>query len=84
MSRVKLSCPSVLCVMDDNFDLLEIKKSISKKAKSEIVLSRTWAMLSMANLRPQTDLLPQAEEGRSSIEQVIWMYLRELSRMRDM
>lgn len=50
MSQVKLLCPSVLCGMDDNFGLLEIKKSISKKAKNEIVLSRTGAMLSMANL----------------------------------
>jgi len=54
MSHVKLLCPSVLCVMDDNFGLFEIKKSISKKAKNGIVLSRTGAMLSMADpdLRP--------------------------------
>jgi hypothetical protein len=30
-----------MCVMDDNFDLPELKKSIAKKAKNGIVLSRT-------------------------------------------
>lgn len=52
MSQAKFLGPRVLCVIDDNFDVFELKKSISKKAKNEIVLSRTGAMLSTPEIDP--------------------------------
>lgn len=47
MPHVKLFGPTVLCSIDDDFELPGPKKSIAKKAEHEIVLSRTGAMLNV-------------------------------------
>lgn len=81
MCQVKFLGPIVLCVIDGNFDVVELKKSISKKTEDEIVLSRTGAMLSMAEI--DLDRPTAAGRRRQSIDrQSGWMGLRALSKMR--
>ena len=81
MPHMKLFGPAVRCVLDDDFDLLAPKKSIAKKAKNEIVLSRTGAMLDIAEIDVDR---AAASRGKEIIDrQSNWMSLQELSRMRN-
>ena len=82
MFHVKFFGSRVLRVIDDNFDALELKKSISKKTKNEIVLSRTEAMLNMVEI--DLDRPAAARPGKQIVDRPgDWTSLQELARMRN-
>jgi len=82
MSQVNFFGTSILCVIDDNFDLPGLKKSISKRTENEIVLSRTGAMLSVADLDLDRPIAP-GRRRQGMDRQRSRMSLQELSRMRN-
>ena len=66
--RSKLFGSGVLCIIDDNFDLLEVNKSVFKEPDYKILPASTGALLNMAR-GTLIDRL-HTEEKRSSTYKV--------------